>query len=57
MLLGIITGKRYLTQWGIYVTIGAVLFQMRELEWAVLLIIAISVIGAALYYINRHNQD
>ncbi len=57
ILLGMYTGKKHLSKWGLYVTMGAVLYQMRDLEWAVLLILAISIIGAALYYINKQNNQ
>ena len=57
VLLGMYTGKKHLSKWGLYVTMGAVLYQMRELEWAVLLILATSIIGAALYYINKQSKQ
>lgn len=57
VLLGMAVNRKFLTKWGLFVTMGAVLYQMRDLEWAVLLILALSVIGAALYYINRHGNE
>lgn len=57
VLLGMLTAKKFLTKWGLYVAIGAVLYQMRELEWVVLLILAVATIGIAVYYLNRQDPE
>lgn len=57
VLLGMLIDRKFLAKWGMFVSIGAVLYQMRDLEWVVLLILAVSVIGIALYYLNRQSSD
>lgn len=56
MLLGMSIRKRYVTFWGLYVAIGAVLYQLRHLGWAALTVLAVFLISLAVYRLQRYNQ-
>jgi hypothetical protein len=49
LLLGIVINRRFITLWGLYVAIGAVLYQLRNLGWAALSFLALFIIGVAIY--------
>jgi hypothetical protein len=53
MLLGISIRRRFVTYWGLYVAIGAVLYQLRNLGWAALSFLALFIIGMAMYRLLR----
>jgi len=53
MILGIILHRRFLTWWGLYVAVGSVLYQLRELRWAALTVLALFIIGIAVYRLSR----
>lgn len=53
LILGILIGRRFVTFWGLYVAIGAVLYQLRHLGWAALALLALFVIGLAVYRLTR----
>jgi hypothetical protein len=48
MLLGVAIQKRFVVRWGLYVAIGTVLYQLRDLGWAVLSILSLVIIGFAI---------
>ena len=56
MLLGILIKKRFVTNWGLYVAIGAVLYQLRNLQWAALSVLAVFIIGFAIYHLNKQQK-
>jgi len=56
MLLGMTIHKRFVTLWGLYVAVGAVLFQLRNLGWAALTILALFLIGLAVYQLQKHDD-
>jgi hypothetical protein len=56
ILLGMSIAQPFLTRWGLYVALAAVLYQLRDLGWAALTVLAIFIIGLALNYLNR-SQD
>lgn len=56
MLLGITIQKRFVIFWGLYVAIAAVLYQLRHLGWAALTVLAIFIIGVAVYRLQKYNQ-
>lgn len=56
MLLGMAIGKSYVTRWGLYAAVAAVLYQLRGLGYAALAVLAIFLIGLAVYELNRHND-
>ncbi len=53
MLLGITIDRKFLTWWGLYVSVAAVLYQLRHLGWAALTVLALFVIGVAVYRLLR----
>lgn len=53
MLIGMAIGKRFVTLWGLYVAVGAVLYQLRNLGWAALTVLAVFLIGIAVYKLQR----
>jgi hypothetical protein len=53
MILGIAINRRFLTWWGLYVSVAAVLYQLRHLGWAALSVLALFVIGVAVYRLSR----
>lgn len=55
MIIGISIRKKLVVRWGLYVAIGAVLYQLRELQWAALTVLAVFVIGVAIYRLQKHN--
>jgi hypothetical protein len=42
--------------WGLYVALGAVLYQLRNLGWAALSFLALFVIGMAIYRLLRSSD-
>lgn len=56
MLLGMTINKRFVTQWGLYVAVGAVLYQLRNLGWAALTVLAVFIIGIAMYQLQKHTD-
>lgn len=57
ILLGMALGKPFLTKWGLYVSVAAVLYQLRDLGWAALTVLAVVIIGIALYYLGKQDVD
>ncbi len=53
MLLGMAIHKRLVTRWGLYVSVAAVLYQLRNLGWAALTVLAIFLIGIAIYNLQK----
>ena len=56
MIMGMSLGKKFVTQWGLYVSVAAVLYQLRGLGWAALSFLALFLIGLAVYKIQKSNQ-
>ena len=57
MLVGMAIKRRFVTMWGLYVTVGAVLYQLRNLGWAALTVLAIFLIGLAVYQLQKHDKQ
>lgn len=57
MLLGMSIGKSFVTRWGLYVAVGAVLYQLRNLGWAALTVLAMFLIGLAVYRLQNQDND
>lgn len=53
MLLGIYISRRFVVMWGLYVALGAVLYQLRNLGWAALSFLALFIIGMAVWRLMR----
>lgn len=53
MLLGLSMNNSFVTRWGLYAAVLAVLYQLRNLGWAALTVLAIFIIGMALYRLQR----
>ncbi len=51
------TGHRFLLRWGMWTALAAILFQLRGLGWAFLSLLAIIVIGVAVYRLQKNPQD
>jgi hypothetical protein len=56
MLIGMAIGKRFVTMWGLYVAVGAVLYQLRNLGWAALTFLAVFLIGLAVYRLQKYTN-
>lgn len=56
MLIGMAIKKRTVTLWGLYVAVGAVLYQLRHLGWAALTVLAVFLIGIAIYKLQKHTD-
>jgi|GEM_PF-1185279 len=56
MLIGMAIGKRFVVMWGLYVAVGAVLYQLRGLGYVALAVLAIFVIGIAIYQLQKYNK-
>lgn len=56
MLIGMAIRKRFVIMWGLYVAVGSVLYQLRHLGYAALAVLAIFVIGIAVYQLQKYNK-
>lgn len=56
LVMGILLNKRVMIYWGLYVSVGAVLYQLRHLGWAALTLLALFIIGLAVYRIQKISQ-
>ncbi len=56
MLLGMAIHKKIVINWGLYVALGAVLYQLRNLGWAALIVLASFLIGLAVYQLQKHTD-
>lgn len=57
MLVGMAIGRRFVTMWGLYVAVGAVLYQLRNLGWAALTVLAMFLIGIAIYRLQKSGSQ
>lgn len=56
MIIGVLIGRRFLTKWGLYVAVAAVIYQLRSLGWAALLVLAVFIIGLSINRLSKLNQ-
>ncbi len=56
MLLGMVLNSKLVTRWGLYVAVGAVLYQLRALAWLALAVLAMFLIGLAVYQIQKSDR-
>jgi hypothetical protein len=56
MLVGMSIKRRFVTMWGLYVAVGAVLYQLRSLGYAALAVLAIFLIGLAVYKLSKSDK-
>jgi hypothetical protein len=56
MLLGMVLRKKLMVRWGLYVALGAVLYQLRNLGWAALAVLAAFLIGLAVFRLQRSDR-
>jgi hypothetical protein len=54
MTIGAMLGIRFLIQAGLWVGLAAILYQLRGLGWAFLTLLALIVIGVAVYRLQKH---
>lgn len=55
MMLGMAIGRSVVTKWGLYVAVGAVVYQLRDLQWAALTVLAVFLISLAVYRLQKQN--
>lgn len=56
-ILGIIIHKPFVTRWGLYVAVGAVIYQLRDLGWAMIAVLSVFIIGIAIYRALKQPDD
>jgi len=57
LLLGVSIKQPLLTKWGLYVGIAAVMYQLRDLGWAMVAILSLFIIGIAVYRSTKQPED
>lgn len=57
MLLGMTLNKGFVTKWGLYTAVAAVLYQLRNLGYLALAALAIFIIGIAIHKLLKYNDD
>lgn len=57
MIIGSKIRKRFVVLWGLYVGVGSVLYQLRNLGYAALAVLAIFVIGMAIYQMQKSSKQ
>lgn len=57
MIIGFAINSKFMVRWGLYVAVGSVLYQLRSLGWAALSLLAVFVIGVAIYEIQKINKN
>lgn len=43
--------------WGLYVAVASVLYQLRNLGWAALTVLAMFIIGIAMYQLQKNSDQ
>lgn len=56
MVLGALFGLRFLLKAGMWVALAAILYQLRGLGWAFLSLLALILIGIAIYRLQQHSD-
>lgn len=54
IIIGMSINKKFVTKWGLYVAVASVIYQLRSLGWAALTVLAIFLIGLAIYKIQKN---
>ena len=57
MLVGMAMGNKLVIRWGLYAAVASVLYQLRALAWLALAVLAVFLIGLAVYQIQRSDKD
>lgn len=57
MIIGGIIHKRFVVMWGMYVAVGAVLFQLRDLSILAMIFLALFVNGVAIYKLQKSGKS
>lgn len=57
MLLGMLLAKKIMIRWGLYVALGSVLYQLRNLGWAALGVLAVFMIGLAIIRLQHIDRS
>jgi hypothetical protein len=57
LVLGVTIRKPLLTRWGLYVGILAVLYQLRDLGWAMVAVLSLFIIGIAIFRALKQPED
>jgi len=56
MLIGMAIGRHFVVLWGLYVSVAAVLYQLRGLGYIALAVLAIFLIAVAIYRLQQDNK-
>ena len=56
MLIGISIRKKFVIMWGLCVAVAAVLYQLRNLGYVALAVLALFVLGVAIYQLQKYNK-
>jgi hypothetical protein len=56
ILIGMGINNKLMIRWGLYVSLGAVLYQLRELGWAALSVLALFIIAVAIRKIQKYGD-
>lgn len=57
MALGALSNQKFLLKAGLWVALASVLYQLRGLGWAFLTIVAVILIGFAVYRLQKHDDN
>jgi hypothetical protein len=57
LVIGVTIKKPLLTKWGLYVGIAAVLYQLRDLGWAMVAVLSLFLIGIAIFRALKQPED
>ena len=57
MVVGAITNQKFLLKGGMWVALAAILYQLRGLGWAFLSLLAVVLIGLAIYRLQKHEDN
>lgn len=57
IIIGMFISSKLMIQWGLYVAVAAILYQLRGLGWAALAFLGVFVIALAAYQIQRINKN
>ena len=57
MIIGNIIHKKFVVMWGLYVAVGAVLFQLKDLGFLSMILLALFMISIAVYKIQKSDKS
>ncbi len=57
MIIGNLIHKKFVVMWGLYVAVGAVLFQLKDLGFLSMILLALFIISIAVYKIQKSDKS